>query len=289
MWHAIAAAIAAATGKPFTVERRTAVTGGCINRAFRIEGGGATYFVKVNAANACEMFAAEAAALEEISRGATVRVPRVVCHGASPTQSWLVTEYIALSPTGDFRMLGRRLAAMHRVTSRHFGWWRDNTIGATPQVNSPAARWPDFWREQRLGFQLRRAAERGYGGALQRKGEKLLAKLDLILAHHAPPASLLHGDLWSGNMAFDAEGMPVIFDPATYYGDREVDLALTELFGRLPQAFYTAYREAYPVDEGYALRKDLYNLYHVLNHLNLFGAGYLRQAESLMVRLLDRA
>lgn len=287
MWHGIADAIAAATGWPYAVERHVALTGGCINRAYRIESCGTAYFVKVNSAERVSMFAAEAAALDEIAASRTVRVPRVVCHGSDATQSWIVMEHIALSATGDFEALGRQLAAMHRVTAARFGWRRDNTLGATLQPNTPGASWIAYWRDQRLGFQLRLAAERGYGGALQRAGARLLERLDRLLAHHHPPASLLHGDLWSGNVAFDAHGAPVIIDPATYYGDRETDLAMTELFGRLPAAFYAAYDAAYPIDEGYAVRKDLYNLYHMLNHLNLFGSGYLRQAESLIARLLS--
>lgn len=286
MWPAIGAAIAAATGKPYTVERHAAVAGGCINSAYRVEGCGAVYFVKVHSADRHDMFAAEAAALEEIARTRTVRVPRVVCHGAGDAKSWLVMEYIALAPRGDYAALGRALAAMHGVTSGTFGWWRDNTLGATRQANTPTACWIDFWRDHRLGFQLRLAGQTGYGGRLQRDGDRLLAKLPALLQDHRPAASLLHGDLWSGNVAFDQAGHPVVFDPATYYGDRETDLAMTELFGRLPGAFYAAYTNALSLDEGYATRRDLYNLYHVLNHLNLFGGGYLAQAERLVTRLL---
>ena len=286
MWSVIAAAIAVATATPFTVARHTAISGGRINSAYRIEGCGATYFVKINSADKRDMFAAEAAALEEIARSNTVRVPRAICHGEDRTASWLVLEYVALAPGGDFGALGRQLAAMHRVTGGTFGWWRDNTIGATPQCNEPTADWIAFWRTHRLGYQLRLAAQHGYGGALQRHGGRLMGKLDRLLQDHRPWPSLLHGDLWSGNMAFVGAGEPVIFDPATSYGDRETDLAMTELFGRLPGEFYAAYNEAFPLDAGYAVRKDLYNLYHVLNHLNLFGGGYLIQAERLIGRLL---
>jgi protein-ribulosamine 3-kinase len=285
MWSAIADAIASATGMPFKLEHRAEIGGGCINSAYRIEGGGTIYFVKANGPDKADMFAAEAAALEEIAKTGTVRAPRLICHGANQDASWLVLEYITLVRRGDFSALGQQLAAMHRVIGRSFGWWRDNTIGATPQVNTPLADWVAFWREHRLGFQLRLAATNGYRGGLQREGEKLLAKLPELLANHRPPPSLLHGDLWSGNVAFDQAGQPVIFDPATYYGDREADLAMTELFGRLSEDFYAAYSEVFPLDAGYALRKDLYNLYHVLNHLNLFGGGYLAQAERMIDKL----
>jgi fructosamine-3-kinase len=286
MWSAIAAAIASATGTPFRLERRIGIGGGCINSAYRIEGGGTVYFVKANGPDKADMFAAEVAALGEIAKTGTVRAPRPICHGANQDASWIVLEYITLAPRGDFSALGRQLAAMHRVIARSFGWWRDNTIGATPQINTPTADWGAFWGEHRLGFQLRLAATHGYRGGLQREGEKLLAKFPELLANHRPQPSLLHGDLWSGNVAFDQAGQPVVFDPATYYGDREADLAMTELFGGFSSDFYTAYDEAFPLDAGYAVRKDLYNLYHVLNHLNLFGGGYFGQAERLIARLL---
>jgi len=175
-------------------------------------------------------------------------------------------------------------------TLLRFGFAHDNYIGTTPQPNGwpneSRTSWIDFWRERRLGFQLRLAAQNGYGGQLQTLGEKLLDALPAFFAGYTPQPSLLHGDLWSGNHAFLEDGTPVIFDPAPYYGDRECDLAMTELFGGYPADFYTAYHAAYPLDSGYAVRKDLYNLYHVLNHANLFGEGYARQAEQMMQRLL---
>ncbi len=143
-----------------------------------------------------------------------------------------------------------------------------------------------FWRERRLGFQLQLAAENGYRGQLQRLGDKLLDAMPAFFDGYAPQPSLLHGDLWGGNHAYLADGTPVIFDPAPWYGDRECDLAMTELFGGYGADFYDAYRASYPLDAGYAVRKELYNLYHILNHLNLFGGGYARQAEQMMQRLL---
>jgi protein-ribulosamine 3-kinase len=286
MWPTIAAAISQHVGLPFSIERCLPVRGGCINSAYRIAGNGALYFVKVNESRGHHMFAAEAAALDAIAKTHTVRVPSVVCHGANEEASWLVLEFIALVPRGDFAVLGRALAGMHRVTGDRFGWHRDNTIGATPQVNTPRADWAEFWRLQRLGYQLELAARNGHGGTLQRKGKRLIDALPALLRDHRPQPSMLHGDLWSGNVGFTGDGAPVIFDPAAYYGDRESDIAMTELFGRLPDAFYAAYEAAFPLDPGYAIRKDLYNLYHLLNHLNLFGRGYLHQAEQMMTRLL---
>ncbi|MGB8408842.1 MAG: fructosamine kinase family protein, partial [Gallionella sp.] len=167
-----------------------------------------------------------------------------------------------------------------------FGFDHDNFIGTTPQPNGWKNNWIDFWRENRLGFQLRLAAQNGYGGQLQDLGVRLLDALPVFFNSYTPQPSLLHGDLWGGNHAYLPDGTPVIFDPATYYGDRECDLAMTELFGGYSAEFYAAYRAAYPPDAGYAVRRDLYNLYHVLNHANLFGGGYARQAEQMMQKLL---
>jgi fructosamine-3-kinase len=287
-WADIERAIGAATGAPFCVSSREAIGGGGINECHVIRGGGRSYFVKLNAPGRGDMFAAEAAGLSEISATATVRVPAPVCHGASAAASWIVLEQLELRPADGkaMRALGQNLARLHRVAGGRYGWHRDNTIGATPQANAWSEDWIAFWRERRLGFQLRLAASNGHGGRLLAEGERLLEKLSAFFAGYRPAASLLHGDLWSGNAAMTAAGEPVIFDPAVYYGDREADLAMTELFGGFPPAFYDAYRAEYPLDAGYAARKDLYNLYHVLNHLNLFGGGYAAQAERMIGRLL---
>ena len=175
---------------------------------------------------------------------------------------------------------------MHRVHAKHFGWKRNNTIGNTPQINTTTTDWVQFWREHRLGYQLKLARENSYTGKLQQLGERLMSDLNAFFNDTSPAASLLHGDLWSGNVSFDMSGQPVIYDPAVYFGDREADIAMTELFGMFPTAFYTAYQDDYPLDSGYNTRKKLYNLYHVLNHLNLFGGSYRHQAEQMMNELL---
>jgi fructosamine-3-kinase len=185
----------------------------------------------------------------------------------------------------DGAQAGRVLACLHRCTATDFGWHRENTIGSTPQHNTRARDWVAFWRERRLGFQLDLAARNGYGRALLDSGERLMSVLDGLIGHR-PVASLLHGDLWGGNIGASRDGEPVIFDPAVYFGDRETDLAMTELFGGFGSDFYAAYREAWPLPPEYATRKTLYNLYHVLNHLNLFGGGYLTQAKGMMDRLV---
>lgn len=279
--------ISAATGMPFAAETAAAVGGGCINEACRIEGGGRRFFIKLNRAGSLAMFEAEAAGLREILDSRTLRVPTPVCWGENPYGSWLVLEYLEMArAAGDAVALGRGLAAMHRTVAKEFGWVRDNTIGGTPQPNRSTSAWTVFWREQRLAHQLQLAWRNGHEASLRARGEQLLERLDAFFAGAEPAASLLHGDLWSGNHGYDVAGQPLLFDPAVYYGDRETDLAMTELFGGFPATFYAAYREAYPLDRGYAVRKILYNLYHVLNHLNLFGGGYLQQARRMMEQLL---
>lgn len=287
VWAAIAAQISALTGEAFAPAAPRSIGGGCINTTVRLADGRQSWFVKVNSAAMRDMFEAERAGLEELAGAAAIRVPRPLAVGSEGAQSWLVLEDIRFGQPrpGSARDAGRRLATLHRRTAPAFGWTRDNTIGATPQPNAWTASWVDFWREERLGHQLRLAARNGHGRRLQDLGQRLIERLPTLL-DHAPLPSLLHGDLWGGNIGYTEKGEPVIYDPAVYYGDREADVAMTKLFGGFGDEFYAGYREAWPLDAGYATRKVLYNLYHVLNHLNLFGGGYDAQAESMMARLL---
>lgn len=287
-WTAIAADIGRATGQRFDPGTPRSVGGGCINTAYSLGDDGNRYFVKINDADRLSMFEAEASGLEEMAETGTIRVPRPVCTGRSGGRSYIAMEHMALGghKSDGAEEAGRLLAAMHRTSVSGFGWGRDNTIGSTPQPNGWDRSWIEFWRRQRLGFQLDLAARNGYRGRLQRQGERLIDAFGALI-DHAPVPSLLHGDLWGGNLGFDRDGHPVIFDPAVYYGDREADVAMTELFGGFGRSFYAAYDEAWALDPGYGTRKHLYNLYHILNHLNLFGAGYLGQAESIMGRLLS--
>ncbi len=287
-WNAVFEQISAASGVPFSPQTTgSSIAGGCINRAQRVTDGARDFFVKTNDSAKLQMFEAELAGLAEIAATGTLRVPSPLCAGLAGNAAFLVMEYIqpGRPRRGGAALAGRQLAAMHRHTQPQFGWYRDNTIGSTPQANRQCADWPEFWAQQRLGFQLALAARNGYTGPLQRRGEKLLSEFPALL-EHAPVPSLLHGDLWGGNMAFDGQGNPLIFDPAVYYGDREADLAMTELFGGFARDFYAGYREAWPLVAGYPERKVLYNLYHILNHLNLFGAGYLSQAQHMIDSLL---
>ena len=287
-WTSLETHISAVTHLPFAIRQRQSLSGGCINRAWKISDHERDYFVKTHAASGLAMFAAEAAGLAELAASQTVRVPHPVCWGDAADQAYLVLEYLPLGGERAQAMesLGRQLALLHRQPQPYFGWQRDNTIGSTPQLNGRYVNWTEFWREQRLGFQLALAARHGYGGALQRQGEALLTRFAALFADYQPIPSLLHGDLWGGNAGCTMAGEPVIFDPAVYYGDREADLAMTTLFGGFPARFYAAYCEVWPLDAGFRQRRMLYNLYHILNHLNLFGGGYCAQTEQMMGQLL---
>jgi protein-ribulosamine 3-kinase len=288
-WQLITEQIEAATGEPFKLIDVRAQAGGDINSAYCLQGPEQAYFVKLNRAGSEPMFAAEAAGLLEIAATQTLRVPAPIVHGTANAQAFLVLEYIRFDTNRQNAqaLMGEQLAAMHAKPQPHFGWHRDNTIGSTEQPNNPHKDWVEFWRIQRLQHQLNLAAENGYRGKLQEQGELLCAKFAGFFDGYQPRPSLLHGDLWGGNAACDEQGNPVIFDPACYYGDREADLAMTELFGGFGPAFYAAYRQASPLDPGYSIRKRLYNLYHILNHLNLFGRGYLAQAVNMVDDLLS--
>ena len=292
--ESLSAEISRVSGRPFHELSRREAAGGCIHRALVLEGDGARWFVKLNDPTALPMFEAESDGLVALAEANAFRVPRPLCCGVIDGQAYLVLEHLHLRPVaehaGDRRKsrwdaiaCGRALAALHQSRGAHYGWRRDNFIGATPQINLRSDSWPRFFATARLLPQVRRAA--AHGRELQDKGTLLAEKLPAFFLDDRPPLSLLHGDLWHGNVAMCGD-TPAVFDPAVYFGDREADLAMTELFGGFPQAFYAAYREVWPLAEGYESRKTLYNLYHVLNHLNLFGAGYLRQAERMIDRLL---
>ena len=246
------------------------VGGGCIHDCYRVNDG----FLKVNAARYADAFAAEADGLAAL-KAAGVTAPVPLSQGVAGDQAFLLLEFLELKKSGDFAALGRMLAAAHRKPGPRFGWQRDNYLGSTPQPNGWCDSWAEFWMERRLRPQIELAKKNGFDVKVPSVS---------LLEGHKPDPSLLHGDLWSGNAGFTPEG-PVVFDPAVYYGDREADLAMTELFGGFPGEFYAAYNEAWRLDEGYRQRKHLYNLYHLLNHLNLFGGGYLSQVESTL-RLL---
>ncbi|AMK78503.1 MULTISPECIES: fructosamine kinase family protein [Methylomonas] len=276
------------TGQSLHNHRLSSVGGGDINSAYRLQAANIDWFIKLNRADLAHMFVAEAAGLRELAEINAVRVPKVIHFGEFQQHAYLVLEFIELGSlhSRSASLFGQQLASLHQRPQAYFGWAIDNTIGSTPQHNTRDDDWVSFWRQQRLGKQLQFAAANGYAGSLQTQGEKLLEKIDGFFSDYRPHPSLLHGDLWGGNAAADNQGQPIIFDPACYYGDREADLAMTELFGGFSRDFYAAYQAEYPLDSGYKTRKTLYNLYHILNHLNLFGRSYLNQANSMISQLL---
>ena len=285
---AVSLRLAETLGGTFEPHPSLRVHGGCINDSFRWESSNGPVFVKVAGAADRSMLEAEADGLRELDAGNAVRVPTVLASGVVGNGAFLALEWVQLSSASaeEQALLGAQLAHQHRVLATRFGWRRNNTIGSTEQVNAWAEDWLPFFREHRLRFQLQLAEANGYGGRLQESGARLLERLDVLLGDHRPAPSLLHGDLWGGNVGADPSGAPVIFDPAVYFGDREADLAMTRLFGGFRREFYAAYEKAWPLPASAPERVDLYNLYHVLNHLNLFGTGYLGQAQAIIDRLL---
>jgi protein-ribulosamine 3-kinase len=279
---ALTAALRERLGAGLTLIAARPIGGGSVAQALRLHTSAGPLFVKLGPPD--HPFDAEAAGLEAIAATGTLRAPRVIAHGTAARRGFLVLEWIDLHDEGDWRAAGSRLAALHATGAPRFGWHRDNTIGTTPQRDRWCDDWAGFWREQRLRPQFALARRRGLH-ALADLQEVACAASDALLAGHAPAPSLLHGDLWRGNLAFDAGGQPVVFDPACFFGDAEAELAICRLFGGFAPAFFDAYHAARPPRPGHARREPLYRLYHVLNHANLFGAGYVREALALIRRL----
>ncbi|MGJ3252800.1 MAG: fructosamine kinase family protein [Elainellaceae cyanobacterium] len=286
MWDQIATAISQATGENFKASHRRPVGGGSVNQAYALSDGDRAYFIKINQASRISMFELEALGLQQIAETKTIRVPRPICWGVESDSAYIVLEWLdfGYGTHQAWEEMGHNLAAMHRViSSKGFGWDQSNTIGFMPQINPWTETWTEFFRDHRIGYQLQLARKRG--GHFPNE-HKLMQTIPDILADYYPEPSLVHGDLWSGNAAVTKLGEPVILDPATYFGDREVDLAMSELFGSFPAEFYQAYNHAYPLEPGYEQRKTLYNLYHIINHFNQFGGGYESQANRMINQLI---
>jgi fructosamine-3-kinase len=283
MWQSITQDISIATHRPFVMTKARSIGGGCINQSYVLTDGEQQYFVKLNRPELLGMFEAEASGLQEIAATKTIRVPQVITWGNTDTHAYLVLSYVELGGRPQWERMGAELAALHRVhSSAQFGWDRSNTIGSTPQLNDWNSNWVEFFGQQRLRYQFQLAKSKSGKFPL---ADQLLAQLPEILDHQPCP-SIVHGDLWSGNASFDQAGVPVIFDPAVYWADREVDLAMTELFGGFPSSFYAGYESVYPLSPGYQRRKAAYNLYHLINHYNLFGGSYEQQVNSSIASLL---
>jgi fructosamine-3-kinase len=286
LWQQVEQDIGRHLNRNFKIIDKRNIGGGSINNAFRISDGKDTFFIKTNRQQLAFMFEAEARGLEVMFDSGAIKVPEPVSHGVAGHESYSVLSWLNMSGQPRTDAFGRQLAALHRCYAEQFGFFIDNSIGSTPQLNQWSDDWYDFWKKQRLGYQLDLAKQRGFGARLYDLGIQLSERIPQFFDGYQPRPSLLHGDLWSGNWAGDESGQPVIFDPATYYGDHEADLAMMELFGHPGRAFFDAYNEVYPMDQGYSLRRTFYNLYHILNHANLFGSSYAMQAENMLETLL---
>ena len=264
------------------------VTGGSVGECVRWSSDDGDLFVKLAPVERLSAFEAEAAGLAELDAAAAIRVPALLGTGTAASTAWLALRWIDFTTPvrRSEALLGEQLASLHRVGAPRFGWHRDNTIGATPQRNAWDDDWTRFFVRQRLALQLDLAETNGASSRLLERGRQLGEIAGALFSSYRPVPSLLHGDLWGGNWATDGSGEPVVFDPAVYFGDREADIAMTRLFGGFGPAFYAAYQAAWPLDPAAGTRRGFYNLYHVLNHFNLFGGGYGAQAEGMIERLL---
>lgn len=272
---------------PARLETRP-VSGGDIAASFRFDDGARSVFVKCVPAAESDLLASERDGLSRIAATGTVDVPDVLASGCDEV-AWLALQYIELARPTDAASaeLGERLAALHAQREDRFGLERDNWIGRTPQINTPEADWTEFFFEHRIGPQIRRLAESGqrFGG---KDVERLRAAWTRRFPGYAPEPGLIHGDLWTGNAAMTSDGRPLVFDPAVHFADRECDLAMTRLFGGFGSSFYEAYEAAWPLDEGWPERMHYYQLYHVLNHANLFGGGYVGRSRQVIESLAGR-
>ena len=294
----LAEALVSLFGKTIAINRTDRVSGGDINKAYALSlNNGKRIFMKANAKQNAAFFTAEAAGLCAIASTGTIGTPEILCTGTDDGEdvgySFLLLKYIESGkPCSDYwEDFARKLAALHNAdttdfsdagasSSSCFGFFQDNFVGARPQINTPCNSWISFFRDNRLAPQFK-AADSYFTAHDRELNTKLLDHLEEFLLEPEKP-SLLHGDLWSGNAMCGPDGKAMLIDPACYVGHAEADLAMTELFGGFPQVFYEAYREARPLQPGYEERRDLYNLYQLLNHLNLFGPSYLSAVQSIV-------
>lgn len=284
MWHFISEQISESIQQDFICDDIREVKAGDSHKSYKISDGKQRFFVKTNEKHQLSNFEAEREGLDHISHTQLFKVPKVICSGLVSSHSYLVLEYITITQGDDSSWFhfGEALAKMHTEhTQQMYGWQEDNFIGLTPQPNLWQKKWNCFFAEQRIGFMLQLLSEKGIDLA---NIESVVESVKNLLLGHKPQSSMLHGDLWQGNTGFHSN-QPVIYDPAFYFGDRETDLAMTELFGRFPENFYTGYSSIWPLDEGYHYRKPIYQLYHVLNHALLFGGQYIDSAKIILKNL----
>ncbi|MGO4892801.1 fructosamine kinase family protein [Flavobacterium sp. W21_SRS_FM6] len=281
MWHFISEEISKSINKDFICDDIREISSGHSHKAFKITDGRSRYFVKTNQKSYLPHFESEIDGLTHLSKAQLFRLPKIICSGVVADKAFLVLEFLTLSEgtTENWFQFGQLLAQQHQThTQNMYGWQEDNYIGLSPQPNKWNKKWCQFFAEQRIGFMLQLLAEKGKNLA---NIDKIVAAVFKLLAGHVPVASMLHGDFWSGNSGFH-KGLPTLFDPALYYGDRETDIAMSELFARLPTAFYEGYQATWPLDPGYEYRKPVYQLYHVLNHALIFGEHYIQSAQAIL-------
>lgn len=286
MWQAISKQLSETLMFSFDITEKVKVHGGDISNCYMISDGEQRYFIKINERDFISRFEAEAECIKALRKSSTVSLPELVHVGKSKEHSFLILNYLPTKPMDDPKqsyLFGQQLANLHAWgEQKEYGFDFDNYLGSTLQPNKWDKKWSRFFAEQRIGWQLQ---------LMREKGIELVDISDFTrlvqdrLQSHTPRPSLLHGDLWNGNVACSAFG-PICYDPASYWGDRECDVAMTELFqGFLPE-FYQGYQSILPLDSSYEERKDIYNLYHVLNHYNLFGGHYLDMAERAVNKIL---
>ena len=258
------------------------VSGGCISEGWQVRTAEGSVFVKLSKGLLPGMLKAEAEGLNELAKSDAIRVPEVI----GLTKDFLILEFIpkAINPPTDFwPILGRQLAYLHAYCQKIPGFHKDNFIGRNPQKNNYIGEWKEFFWQRRLLPQWEMAVQRGMPNTrIKLLWHKLESLWPAPLEGSSLRVSLLHGDLWSGNVLVTTNGEPVVIDPAVYYGDAEADLSLTYLFGGFPPEFYQAYHEIRPKSEGFARRQNVYQLYHLLNHFNLFGKSYAHSVESCL-------
>ena len=269
-----------------TIDQVSAATGGCINQAYQLHAAQSSWFLKRNSATCEDMFAAEMDGLATLAEATAFRIPTPLFYGRFGSYSYLVMEYLALEGRVQDVAFATALRGMHEIHQSRYGYHRDNYIGASAQFNNMHDNWFDFFMQERLERQVRMLTDMGNGRELQRIWPDFNRACEALFADYQPKASLLHGDLWQGNVG-QVGGIPSIYDPACYYGDAETDLAMLELFGHPSNQFYETYDKGREIAPGREIRKHCYNLYHILNHANLFGGGYLSQANGLIKDIIS--
>ena len=302
-YTSLAQALVSLFGNSVAITQTDRLSGGDINKAYALTiNTGDRIFMKANSKSNADFFTAEAAGLSAIASTKTIATPEILCTGTDDGEdvgySFLLLKFIKSAKARDdyWEVLGQELAALHKADTKvlwpdsiscdSFGFFQDNFIGARPQVNNPCPSWISFFRDNRLAPQFK-AADSYFSPEDRNKITKLLDNLDKFLMEPSKP-SLLHGDLWNGNVMCGPLGKAILIDPAVYIGHAEADLAMTQLFGGFPQKFYDAYLESNPIEPGYEDRRDLYNLYQLLNHLNLFGPTYLGPVLSIVDEYVDQ-